>query len=216
MFAQFLSNQSRDTDIVLSIRLGGMPENNRTRALIELLESHGVTKQRSATLANQLTQAIGQAGIQATLNSSKQWRDLKARASACRPPIQLILDDELQTQIEKRRQEGKPWGRKQTKSKQNNKPYLPQQIHLRANQIQIPDGIFKQEDGLPINQITLHQLRQRTRGIAIPNQEEAQPFLQLKEPLSPEGVSLTTRRSTCLTITPSLPFQPHLQRPAIP
>ena len=190
MFAEYLRSQDKDQDVVLSIRLGGMPDGAHHRDLINLLESHGVAKQRSTSLANQLHQAIGHAGIQATMGSSRQWRDLKARASACKPPIQLIMDDELQAQIEKRRQEGKPWGRKSSKAKQSNRPTPPQQIHLRANQIQIPDNIFKQDDGVPVNQITLQQLRQRTRGIAILNQEDAAPFLQLKEPLSPEGVGL--------------------------
>ena len=190
MFASFLTNTDKHLDVVISIRLGGMPDMNTHKDLSNLLESHGVTITRSSALATQLISAIGLPGIQSVLSSSRAWRDLKSKASACKPPIQLIMDDELQAQIDRRRAEGKPFGRKQSKAKTTQKSQLPQQIHLKANQIQIPNGIFKQEDGAPVSQISLQQLRQKTPGIAVLNKEDAEPFLQLREPLSPEGVGM--------------------------
>ena len=99
MFAGHLHGLDKAQDIVLSIRLGGMPEQPQHRDLIQLLEAHGVAKQRSAALAQQLQQATGHSGIQATLSSNRQWRDLKAKATACRPPIQLVMDDELRPRL---------------------------------------------------------------------------------------------------------------------
>ena len=190
MFASFLCSSDKHADIVLSIRLGGMPEVSTHRDLVNLLESHGVFTSRSSALATQLISAIGTPSIQATLSSNRSWRDLKSKASACRPAIQLIMDDELQVQIENRRAAGKPFGRKQSKAKTTQRAQIPQQIHLKANQIQIPSGIFKQEDGTPVNQISLQQLRQKTAGIAVLNKDDAEPFLQLREPLSGEGVGM--------------------------
>ena len=116
MFAGFLHSQDKDQDLVVSIRLGGMPTSTGFNKLISLLESHGVAKNRSTSLAQHLIQAIGHAGIQSILNSSKQWRDLKAKASACRPPIQLILDDELQAQNWKAKTGRKTLGKKTIQS----------------------------------------------------------------------------------------------------
>ena len=191
MFDSFLLCNGRDRDIVLSIRLGGIPEQSKIRELTLLLEQHGVNSSRSTTLATQLVKQFGLPSIAATLASPRPWSDLKTKASGCSPPIQLVLSEELQQQIEQRRQSGKGFGRKANKTK-NNKPKAgPQpEIILKASQIQIPASIFQQSDGTKLTQISLQQFQQRVRGIVVLNKDEAEPFLQLREPLSSDGIGI--------------------------
>eukprot|EP00435_Cladocopium_sp_Y103_P023412 s1703_g5.t1 len=169
------------------LQFGGMLEPHLTE-LSSLLQRHGVKTERAPTLVQQLVQTIGMASIKQTMGSAHPWADLKSKASALQPPIKLVHADELQAQIADRLRNGKSFG-----GRKNKKPKQVTQakwVAPHASQVQIPDGIFQQQDGVPLAQITLHQMQTGQRGIAVLNLEDAKPFFGLQKPLCSEGLGL--------------------------
>ena len=188
LFAQHLRNYFRHNDMMDS-PLGGAPEFARLHDLRNLLEEHGVDKNRSHGVAQHLVQTLGSAALQTILSAPRPWKDLKTRATQHK--IQLVTSDELNRQIEQRQKEDKPFGKKATKSTTNkHKPSLQQELVLKADQIKLPEGIWQQSDGTKLAQLDAHQLQMKQRGIAIINFDDAQPYLQLTEPISAEGLAL--------------------------
>ena len=192
LFAQYLRNMHLDIPIVSGLALGGAIDTQKHQELCRLLEQHGVAPSRSHAAATQLISAIGPQGIQALLKSPKPWKDLKTRANQCRPPVQIVLAEELQKQIEKRQTENNPFGSKKNK-KQKPQPRVPHpqpDVVIQADQIKLPDGIWQQSDQTLLKQISTHQVQLKQRGIAVMNFDEAQPYLQLQEAISPEGLAI--------------------------
>eukprot|EP00435_Cladocopium_sp_Y103_P056938 s802_g19.t1 len=170
-----------------SLRFGGTIDSPQAE-LATLLRQHGVHADRAKSLAHQLITIMGATSIQKTLGSPRPWADLKTKASALQPPIKLVLAEELQAQIAQRLQSGKPMGNR--KNKQIKKNVQPKWIAPQASQVQIPDGIFQQQDGTPLRQITLHQLQNGQQGIAVLNISDAKPFFALQQPLSVAGIGV--------------------------
>ena len=191
LFAQHLMNFHRHAEKVSQLELGGTFDHATHAELRKLLEEHGVQQQRSQAAARHLITVLGQVTIASILKSPKPWKDLKARSNQCQPPIQLVLADALQAQIEKRQKEGKSFGSKHTKAKQSKPKQNPlPELLLKADQIKMPDGIWKQEDNTVLKQINTHQVQSRQKGIAVMTLEEAQPYLQLQEPICAEGLAV--------------------------
>ena len=190
-FASYVRSNGLDVPVSHCLRFGGTPEAVVKSDLSKLLEQHGVSQSRSNQVTLQLIASIGLTSLAATLSSPRPWADLKTKASACKPPIRIVLAEELQSQIENRRKDGKPFGRKENKAKKPAKRSdPPPQIKLRSNQVSIPPGIFQQTDGTKVSQISLNQLHQKQMGIAVLNLSDAEPFLQLREPISSNGIAI--------------------------
>ena len=58
---------------------------------------------------------LGISSIRSTLGAPRPWADLKAKASSCKPPIQLVLSEELKKVIDEKIRAGQPFGRKDNK-----------------------------------------------------------------------------------------------------
>ena len=187
IFAQHLHNTKQALTMEVHEKFGGMMDSHLSE-LIALLQSHGVTQERSPSLANHLVQSLGTAAVKQALGSARPWSDLKNRASSHQPPIKLVLYEELQQQIASRLQSGKPLGTK--KNKQSRKAPQATWVAPQAAQIQIPDGIFQQQDGTPLKQITMHQMQNQQRGLVVANIQEAAPFFRAQKPLCAEGAGL--------------------------
>ena len=200
LFAQHLLNFLLHKQRVTTLLLGGAIDHGRAE-LCQLLEAHGVQPKRSSAAAQHVITTLGATTVSSILKSPKPWRDLKSRANQCQPPIQLVLADELQAQIEKRQKEGKSVGSKQTKAK-HTKSKLNQapDLTLKPDQIKMPEGIWKQHDNTTLKQITAHQVQQRQKGIALMTIEEAQPYLQLKEAICTEGLAILILNSHGVTM----------------
>ncbi|CAL1170377.1 unnamed protein product, partial [Cladocopium goreaui] len=186
-FANHLANQGTADRFDYQVQYGGVAEPLVTELSV-LLQAHGVKAERVGELATHLIQTFGKQSIQQTLGSARPWADLKAKASAHRPPIKLVLTEELQSQIHDRLQTGKQIGNK--KNKQNKRASQTTWSAPRASEVQIPNGIFQQSDGSPLNQITLHQMQLNQKGVAVVNIEDALPFLHLQKPISAEGIGM--------------------------
>eukprot|EP00435_Cladocopium_sp_Y103_P009781 s4170_g2.t1 len=140
------------------------------------------TPMQAAALRQWLIEGFGsdQIDIQA-------WKDLKARASMCTPPIRIVHSDELQELIKQKVIDGKPVGRKQNKTK--HKSTAPE-LRLKAEQISVPPSVFRQQNGEELTQIEMSQVGSTSKGIIIANITEAVPYFALRAPISSEGVGL--------------------------
>ena len=172
--------------------LGGMPDVCKVPELAKLLEQHGVSSKRSTQLTNHVTSVLGVTIINQVLQAPNPWKDLKMRCNVCKPPIQLVLSEELQAQIDARVKSGKQFGKKQGKVKRHPGAVVQQRspIQLRADQVQIPPGIFQQHDGKPLHQINIDDVKTKQRGVAVMSMQDAMPFFDIKEALTAEGLGL--------------------------
>eukprot|EP00435_Cladocopium_sp_Y103_P032065 s432_g8.t1 len=166
---------------------GGVIDEKILKQLQDLIEAHGVSSERSFTCATNLINSLGLQNIIGTLKAPRPWRDLKTKASAHRPPIQIVLSEELHASIASKTGNGQSVGRKAAKKVG---PPGPKPIVLKADHIAVPNEIFQQQDGVKLNQINMHQLHQGAKGVVVVNVQEALAFFQLHEPVSKEGVAL--------------------------
>lgn len=187
LFAEYVAAQPNSNQPFGNMKLGGAIDSKHMQDLVSLLELHGVAKSRSNACAEQVIQKLGPQAVQAALGSGRPWKDLKSKASALKPPMQLVHADELQIAIQARLQSGKPLGRKQ--NKRSNREEKPD-IQIDADRVQIPPAIFQQQDGTQLSQILPSDFHNNCRGIAVVNIKDALPFFQLNDALSKEGVGL--------------------------
>ena len=122
------------------------------------------------------------------LHSPKPWPDLKSRASLHQPPIRVVLADELKQMIQSKANEAKAVGSKaqKLKTKQAKRPPL----QLRADQLAVPDAVFRQKNGEELSQIATAQIAAGGKGVVIANITEVPPHFGLSEPVSTHGVAL--------------------------
>ncbi len=187
LFAEYVAEQNNASRPFGDIKLGGALDSKHMQDLVSLLELHGVAQKRLQTCASQVIQQLGTQAVQAALGSGRPWKDLKAKASALSPPLQLVYAEELQVAIQARIQSGKPFGRKQNKrSSREEKP----NIQIDAGRVHIPPAIFQQQDGTQLSQILPSDFHNKCRGVAVVNIQDAIPFFQLNDALSKEGVGL--------------------------
>ena len=189
-FAEHLVATGIDKQIVRNLQIGGMPEAHTKTQLQSLLMQHGVKETRVTQCAANLIDKLGIHAIQQVLGSPNAWKDLKVRASQNTPPIKIVLAEELQAIIEERLESGKPFGRKKNKDNQRPKASVNSWKGIKASQVTVPQTVFKQADGELLPQITVHDLHNKSRGIAVVNINEAIPFCQLTTPISSEGVGM--------------------------
>ncbi len=176
-----------ETFVRNALVLGGAKQTQES--LQDLIRDHGVHPNRTQECAKQLTEAIGATAIQQIIQSARPWADLKARASMVRPPIRIVLAQELQDVIDKRVKEGKEVGRKSNKTQ--SKPKRDKDnFQLQADQIYIPNAVFCQADGKELSQIPVGSIGANSSGIAVVNIDAALPFFSLQAPVSAEGVAL--------------------------
>eukprot|EP00435_Cladocopium_sp_Y103_P021173 s136_g5.t1 len=184
-FAEFLQVNELSRIPVVTLPMGATSEKAMTE-LQTLLEQHGVNKARSSQAAQALLQKLGLESIQQTLRAPKPWQDLKSKASQLKPPVRIVLSEELQASIDSRLAAGQPVGRKQNKIKQKQ----PEVRQISSDQVQIPATVFQQADGTTLTQIHPNQFNPFCKGIACVNISEAMPFLQMGAPLTKEGLGM--------------------------
>ena len=184
LFHSHLIEQHKDQEFIhVPLRLGGM---SVTQQLQQLLVSHGVHEARSHQCAEQLIDKLGKTSVTSILKSAKPWADLKARANMQNPPIRIVLADELKQAVQKRAKDPAPVGSKGNKRQTKTSNVL----QIQADQIAVPDAIFKQADGAELDQINLQQINQSSKGIAVANIAEALPYFGIANPISSEGLGL--------------------------
>ena len=152
----------------------GLEHAARTR-LIDLLKQHGVPEQQLETRIHLIVQALGVAPLQTVLVSGNPWRSLKSLANAHKPPIQLVLAEELQQQVSQKMKQGSI-GKKTARKKQKTGPEPPPA--LDPLKLAVDAGVFVKADGSSLRQLSLAQIGPLTEGIVISNLSSAGAYLR--------------------------------------
>ena len=158
--------------------------------LVDLLEKHGVPSDASSTRASQVVEKLGRTTVSKVLRSQNAWKDLKSCANNLVPKLQLVLTSEMEASIKARAASSQPFGdrqnKKQTKGKKPNSSFFK----LRAEDVVIPEGIFKEGSDVAIKQIGLNEIGPTARGVVVVNATQAYPYVKVHQPLSQCGLAL--------------------------
>ena len=150
--------------------LGGQSE--LETALQAILREHGVFPSRLSERTAQLIKSFPAQSLSSAFQSSRPWQTLKQMASNHKPPIRLVLEDELQTAIRSRAKDKKSV---QARSKAPAGVQAP--LHVKPDDILIPHGIFRLQTGEPVSHISPQQLGQNVHGVVAFTEPEVQPYL---------------------------------------
>eukprot|EP00438_Fugacium_kawagutii_P004336 Skav207873 [mRNA] locus=scaffold664:12608:17290:+ [translate_table: standard] len=152
-------------DSISQLITGGMGGTDASNAqLEELLLSHGVPNGEVGQRAADVITQLGRHAINVCLRSAHPWRDLKAKANAHTPRLQLIMPGELAARVQQRALSDQPIKSKKKQAKPQSKP---QGVRIAPSDIAIPDGIFQTFDGAAVGQLTTMQIGPEAQGIVV-------------------------------------------------
>ena len=189
-FEQHLIDTGLGQKMVVANRLalGGGPTDPIQQELETLLTSHGVPASEITSRVNAVLTKLGRSSVAQSLRSHKPWTELKAISNQQTPKLQLVLPSELAEVIRERATKGVSIGDKGRKKPKGSKEQSP--ITLRAEDVSIPDGLFKQGDSELIGQLALQNMGPNAKGIVVVQANQAAPYLRLNQPVSKQGLAL--------------------------
>ena len=158
--------------------------------LADLLEKHGVPSGSSALRASQILEKMGRTVISKILRSANAWKDLKSCANNMVPKFQLVLASEMEASIKARASTTKPFGDRRNKKQVRGNKANSTFFKLRAEDVVIPDCIFKEGSDVAIKQIGINEIGPEARGIVVVNAAQAYPYVKITMPLSQHGLAL--------------------------
>ena len=146
-----------------------------------LLEQHGVPKESCAQRAFLVLQALGVQAVQSALIGTAPWRTLKSLSNQLRPPLQLVLPDELQSHLQSKvsqKGEGKGEGKRKQKGPKKSFSQPAKPAPLDPSKLKFDDGAFVADNGAALQQINASQLGPLIEGVAITTLGAVDQFLR--------------------------------------
>lgn len=98
------------------------------------------------------------------------------------------MSSELSEVIQRRARENRPVGNKQNKQKVH--PAAKGQVQIRAEDVGIPHGIFREVQGEAVSQLQIAQIHHDAKGVVVTNMDQAKPYLACGNPVSSRGLAL--------------------------
>ena len=175
-----------------SAALRGLGPDQTLHALTDLLGSKGVPSTAAKDRASAAIRTLGKREVDAALNSSNAWAELKKLASRPSSIFKFVHHHELMQVVDQRAKEKHSSalvGKKQKKSSKSSSS-KPKELQIDASMVQLPSGYFQDEDGDDIPQITFAEVTVDARGIAVCCPQEVQPFLDDVKSLSSDALGL--------------------------
>ena len=166
-----------------SYALGGHNAEIHT-AVATILREHGVPLDQAASRAGEVIKTLGSDRIAQCLKEARPWASLKQIANQQKPPMRLILPSELQKLVDARGSRKQPVGNKTNKIDDGSKP---SKCIVLPSDVIVPAGVFSQQDGTPISQISSGQVGSNSRGLVILSESEFEPFAK-QSIISTEGL----------------------------
>ena len=177
------------------LRIGGTPQvpagehqNEIAVKVAQMLQQHGVPAERSAERAQIVMRSLDHNKIRQMLKSNRPWQDLKQIANNAVPKVQLVMGDELQAQIAARQKSGKSIGGKD--KKQHLQRAQAPTLADRAQDMQIPIGVFAQTDGKPLQQLQIRDIGPTAAGVILINAADAEAVMAFQRPMTDQGLAL--------------------------
>lgn len=190
LFAASLLRENQHVQIIQSLPLGGTKQDHDlAKEISQLLAEHGVMLDRVQERTAMIMERIPTGTLKAVIASNKPWADLKHAANQTKPVTKLIMQDELALQIASRTNYRKHYGKKPERqqrrgeSKKENPP-------VPAKELQVPHGVFKQQDGQILGPIGVDQVGPNAKGVVIIDQNEADAILRIPKPVTQHGLAV--------------------------
>ena len=115
---------------------------------------------------------------------------LKNAANQTKPITKLIMQDELAAQIAFRANQRKQYGNKPDKHLNKRGDSKKETPIIPARELQVPHGVFKQQDGTVLGPLFADQVGPNASGVVIVDQEEAEALLKLPKPVTQHGLAV--------------------------
>eukprot|EP00435_Cladocopium_sp_Y103_P063157 s1238_g24.t1 len=190
LFAQHLLQHQQHLDIIHCISLGGMKDDEDLQSdLTQLLSEHGVFPERLKERAAKILAHVPQPALKSIVSSRKPWADLNQAANQAKPSIKLITQDELDAQIATRAKHRAQFGRKPVKSTFKQNDHNTETVSLKASEIQVPEGVFRQRDGKVLGPLQANQVGINAEGVVLVDEEESHAVLKLPTPVIQKGLA---------------------------
>ena len=191
LFAEHLIATSKHDEVVIELHIGGAKVDlPLQRQLMELLAAHGVWHDRLADRATKIMDGVAAHVLRNALGAKRPWAELKQAANSAQPMIKLIQQDELNAQIAARADHKRAYGTKlpsKHSKKQTPTNDLP---NLRASDLQVPQGVFKQQDGHILGPLGINDVGSSCQGVVLVDQGESEALFRLQSPVTPHGLAV--------------------------
>jgi len=115
---------------------------------------------------------------------------LKHAANQVKPPLKLIMQDELDKQIAARAKHRAQFGRKPAKAYQKNTDQPKEMITIKAADLQVPEGVFKQNDGKVLGPLRAEHAGNNAEGVVLIDEEDSHAVLKLQTPVTQKGLAV--------------------------
>lgn len=162
--------------------IGGAQVDPLTIELKALLEKHGVPADKQDQRAESIIERLGRGPVQAALRAKRPWMDLKAKANACLPKLQLVHPSELEAVVQSRKETRV--GHKGQKTREK-----PMPVELKPHDVEIPPGVFKQLPDKPLSQLAFEMLGRDQVGVVVATAQQAVHYIG-QRPISQGGLAL--------------------------
>ena len=141
-------------------------------AVAAILKEHGVFGERVMPRAKEVVDKLGKHEVQQAIASIRPWVALKQLANQASPKLNLVWEDEFNVVVKARAKQSKPvgWKRKDGENKQT-------KVQITPADINVPAGVFVQEDGTVVQQIAVQQVGSVGKGLVVCLEEEANQFV---------------------------------------
>ena len=161
-------------------------------ALAALLATKGVPPQAAGDRATAAIKKLGTAAVQAALQQSNPWKELKLLTTKPGKTFQFVNKAELAQYIEQRAtaQHGVNISSKKKKDRKNSAAASSQPCLPDPQLLQVLPGHFVDQEQDHVPQIMMSEVSTDTRGIAICGLAEALPFIRDFKSISTDALAL--------------------------
>eukprot|EP00438_Fugacium_kawagutii_P015677 Skav235300 [mRNA] locus=scaffold520:4940:14554:- [translate_table: standard] len=154
------------------LAVGGHPDELMV-AVATMLKEHGVPMTHVNERAAEVVGKIGRDEIRRAVQATRPWAQLKQLANKCSPPLQLVLQSELDAVISSRSKKGSSFGRQTNKMVTKAEPR-----ELQPGDLHVPPGVFVLPDGSPVHQVDFRQIGRLVHGMVVCLEHEIDPLLK--------------------------------------
>ena len=163
-------------------------------AVAAILKDHGVFGERVVNRAKEVVEKLGKTEVQHAIKSIRPWVALKQLANQLTPKLTLVWEDEFNQVVKSRSKQNKAVGWKRN----DGEKFSPAKVTILPEDIQVPAGVFVQDDGSVVHQIAIQQVGSIGKGLVVCTEEEAHQFLH-ESCLSNQGLAFAV-------VNPSIEF----------
>ena len=168
--------------------------------LSTLLVEHGVAPGEALDRARHVIGILQESHVDAALNASNAWREMKWLANQQRPPLSLIKPSELQAVVEQRGGTFQVGNKRHKQPKGQGKGHKAVQ-RLDASVLRLETGLFQSSEGHKLSQISLAGIGPNVSGVAIVNMAMADAYVRANKRLSVGSLGFLVVDSTTPPVT---------------